>query len=206
MSKTKTEQEQFWAGEFGDDYISRNQQALLPEKVILFSKIISRTHGVKSVIEFGSNIGLNLRAIKQILPAADLSAIEIDAKAARQVKESLPEATVYHQSLLDFKPDRKRDFVFTKGVLIHLSPDRLVDTYDILYQTTKRYLCVVEYYNPTPVEVPYRGHAGKLFKRDFAGELLDRFKDLELLDYGFVYRRDENCPMDDVNWFLLEKR
>ena len=25
--------------------------------------------------------------------------------------------------------------------------------------------------NPTPVEVKYRGHTGKLFKRDFAAEL-----------------------------------
>jgi len=44
-----------------------------------------------------------------------------------------------------------------------------------------------------------------LFKRDFAGEMLDRFKDLELLDYGFVYHRDNNFPQDDLNWFLLRK-
>jgi hypothetical protein len=44
-----------------------------------------------------------------------------------------------------------------------------------------------------------------MFKRDFAGEMLDKFQDLRLLDYGFVYHRDTQFPQDDVNWFLLEK-
>ena len=77
--------------------------------------------------------------------------------------------------------------------------------YDLLYQTTRRYLCVAEYYNPKPVEVTYRGHSNKLFKRDFAGELLDKFPDLKLVDYGFAYHRDNYFPQDDITWFLLEK-
>jgi spore coat polysaccharide biosynthesis protein SpsF len=53
--------------------------------------------------------------------------------------------------------------------------------------------------------VEYRGYKARLFKRDFAGEMLDKYRDLSLLDYGFVYHRDPNFPQDDVNWFLLEK-
>lgn len=60
--------------------------------------------------------------------------------------------------------------------------------------------------NPAPVEIAYRGHSGKLFKRDFAGDLLDRYGDLRLVDYRFVYRRDSNFAVDDLTWFLLEKR
>ena len=63
----------------------------------------------------------------------------------------------------------------------------------------------MEYYNPTPVEISYRGHSGKLFKRDFAGEMLDRFLDLQLLDYGFCYSRDYNFLYGNATWFLLEK-
>ena len=51
-----------------------------------------------------------------------------------------------------------------------------------------------------------RSHAGRLFKRDFAGELLDRYSDLELVDYGFQYHRDSDFPADDTTWFLLRKR
>ena len=53
--------------------------------------------------------------------------------------------------------------------------------------------------------VNYRGHADRLFRRDFAGEMLDKFNDLRLLDYGFVYHRDPSFPQDDFTWFLLDK-
>jgi spore coat polysaccharide biosynthesis protein SpsF len=68
-----------------------------------------------------------------------------------------------------------------------------------------RYICICEYYNPTPVEVTYRGYQEKLFKRDFVGEILDMYPDLELVDYGFVYHRDNNFPQDDITWFLIQK-
>ena len=64
----------------------------------------------------------------------------------------------------------------------------------------------MEYYSPTPVEIVYRGHSDRLFKRDFAGEMLDRFADLKLVDYGFDYHRDPVFSLGDINWFLLEKQ
>ena len=62
-----------------------------------------------------------------------------------------------------------------------------------------------EYYNPTPVMIGYLGNKDKLFKRDFAGEIMDNFKNLSLLDYGFCYHRDNFFPRDDGTWFLLRK-
>jgi len=204
MKGIRTEQEKFWAGKFGDDYTGRNRQHALSNNISLFSKIFSRTKSIGSVIEFGANIGLNLIAIKQLLPNVDLSAIEINKKSVKELRQ-FEGVKIYHQSILDFVVDYQRDFVFTRGVLIHINPDRLQDVYDLLYKTSRHYICLAEYYNPTPVKVDYRGHKNKLFKRDFAGEMLDRFKDLELLDYGFVYHRDNNFPQDDLNWFLLQK-
>ena len=62
MKEFKTDQEQFWAEEFGDDYIDRNQkQKTIAANTNLFSKVFSRTRGVESIIEFGANIGLNLK-------------------------------------------------------------------------------------------------------------------------------------------------
>lgn len=205
MKEFKTEQEQFWAGDFGNEYTSRNQGLnWIASNISLFTKIFSRTDAVKSVIEFGANLGLNLLAIKRILPDAELSAIEINQKAVGEL-ERIGDVKVYHKSILDFSPDYKHDIVLIKGVLIHIDPDSLPQVYDLLYQTSNRYICIAEYYNPSPVEMSYRGHTGKLFKRDFAGEMLDRFKDLNLVDYGFAYHRDKMFPQDDITWFLLEK-
>ena len=78
--------------------------------------------------------------------------------------------------------------------------------YDKLYQSSKRFIFIGEYHNPSPVVIPYRGHNDRLWKRDFAGEMLDKFSDLTLIDYGFAYKRDPAFPQDDINWFLLEKK
>ncbi len=203
--KHKTEQEQFWAGKFGDDYILRNKgDKILSSNVSLFKDILNNTKGVKSAIEFGANIGLNLKAIKQLRDDIELSAIEINEKAVSELSK-LNNIKTYSQSILEYSPDYPRDLVFTKGLLIHINPDFLPRVYDLLYKTSNRYICIIEYYNQTPVEVIYRGHTGKLFKRDFAGEILDMHEDLILANYGFVYHRDNNFPQDDLNWFLLEK-
>jgi len=205
LKKYKTDQEEFWAGQFGDEYVGRNQgQQFVTSNIALFSRILSRTNGVQSIIEFGPNIGMNLMALRNLCPKTELSAIEINASAVEQLN-GLGYVKVYPQSILDFECDYQRDLALIKGVLIHINPDSLPQVYDLLYQASKRYICLAEYYNPTPVEVNYRGHTGKLFKRDFAGEMLQRFSGLQLVDYGFVYHGDLNFPMDDINWFLLGK-
>ena len=207
MKKYKTEQERFWAGQFGDEYIKRNDnEAMIASNIAMFSKILDGIKNVESVIEFGANIGLNLIAVKSLLPNTEISAIEINQKAVLELQQLSEKITIYHKSILDFIPEYKRDFVLIKGVLIHLDPNCLQDVYDKLYQTSNRYICIAEYYNPVPVEISYRGHEGKLFKRDYAGEMLEKFKDLSLIKYGFAYHRDPSFPQDDLTWFLFEKK
>lgn len=205
MTHYRTEQEAFWAGEFGDNYIERNDtKKLLAAKVSIFSKILSETEGIESCIEFGSNIGLNLLAIQTLLPTCQLSAVEINEKACKEI-EKIKGAKAYNTSILEFERTEKYQFVFTMGVLIHLNPEILQEVYEKMYNTSEKYILVAEYYNPVPVEIDYRGNKGKLFKRDFAGELMDKYPDLKLLDYGFAYHRDNLWPQDDITWFLMSK-
>ena len=131
-SASRTPQEQLWAGEFGNDYIIRNQGgALVASNRALFDKILSRTQGVNSAIEFGANIGNNLRALRDLLPEAELHSVEINATAAAEIA-AWGGATVEVASLLDFEPSRQWELAFTKGVLIHLPPEALPDIYDKL--------------------------------------------------------------------------
>lgn len=205
--KYQTEQEKFWASEeWGQSYRERNSYDLVKNNVNFFSKILDRTSNVKSIIEFGSNIGLNLIAINQLLSNVEYSAIEINNNACNELKKLDFIKNIYNESLLDFNDLYKRDLTFIKGVLIHINPDYLDVVYEKLYEASNRYILIAEYYNPTPVEVKYRGHDSKLFKRDFAGEMLDKYSDLKLIDYGFAYHRDNNFHQDDTTWFLLEKR
>lgn len=202
----KTEQESFWAGEFGTEYITRNQgDALLASNLDFFSKALRQARGIKSCIEFGANIGMNLKAIKLLHPGIDNHAIEINAEAAKQLGKVIPPNQVYNKSILDFSSARQWDLTLIKGVLIHINPDVLPHVYDKLFAACGRYLMVAEYYNPVPVAISYRGHSDRLFKRDFAGEIMERHQMLNLIDYGFAYRRDPNFPQDDITWFLMEK-
>ncbi len=206
MTVFKTPQEEFWAGKFGDEYVDRNTgDHLLASNTALFSKILSRTNEIASVVEFGANIGLNLVAIHQLLPSANLAGVEINQKAADEL-EKRGVAEVYRSSILGFEAQQKWDLVLVKGVLIHINPDELNRVYDLMHKFSNRYVCIAEYYSPMPVAIPYRGHQDRLFKRDFAGEILGRYPDLELVDYGFAYHRDSKWPQDDITWFLLKKR
>jgi pseudaminic acid biosynthesis-associated methylase len=199
-----SEQENFWSGEFGSDYIDRNRDSLtISSNLVLFSKIINQMKFLpKDTLEIGANIGLNISALKLILPNSNFTGLEINRNACESLSKT--GAKVINDSVFNVSLDQLFDLVFTKGVLIHLDPERIQDVYEKLYNWSRKYILLIEYFNPSPVKIEYRGFENKLFKRDFAGEMLDKFKDLKLVDYGFVYSRS-NFPQDDVTWFLLEK-
>lgn len=204
--RTKTDQEQLWAGEFGSEYVERNSSAqLLASNIALFGQILRATQGVNSVLELGANIGLNLRALASLRPGIELNAVEINPTAVETLKTVVNPERIFEGAIQDYQGGGKFDLVFTKGVLIHLNPDDLPLVYKKMAEVSTKYVLMAEYYNPAPVEINYRGHRDRLFKRDFAGEFLDLFPDFALIDYGFAYRRDPNYPQDDITWFLMKR-
>jgi len=146
-----------------------------------------------------------LEAIGRLIPSAKLDGVEINAAAFEALQKNPFVNEAHLDSIIRFTPTNTYDLVFTKTVLIHIAPDALNDVFDVMYNASNRYLLVAEYYNPAPVDIVYRGHQQKLFKRDFAGDLMKRHQDLRLLEYGFVYHGDTMFPQDDITWFLLEK-
>ena len=199
------DQEQFWRSNFGTDYLDRNKDSsLVTANAQLFRKVFSFMDKVpNSVLELGANIGLNYLGIQDVEPSINYTGVEINPLAHSELSK-LGVKTVL-ASIFDYEPSEQFDLTFTKGVLIHINPSRLNHVYETLYMSSKKYILVAEYYNPTPVEIEYRGHSGKLFKRDFAGEMLGNFPELKLVSYGFCYHLDE-FPQDDITWFLMEKQ
>lgn len=197
-------QAQAWRGEFGNHYTDRNQ-GRVPANRAFFRKALAKAiwTGPARVLELGCGAGENLQALRQLYPTHHLEGVEINAKAAAIARNHLH--LVREHSILDFTADEPFDLVFTKGVLIHIHPSELHRAYDVMVRASRRWVLVAEYYNPTPMEIPYRGQAGLLWKRDFAGELLSAYQELRLVDYGFTYHRDP-YPQDDITYFLLEKR
>ena len=201
----RTEQESFWANNFGNEYIDRNNsEELVVRRMVNFATMLKSTQKIKSIVELGSNIGLNGIALKRLNKDFSLTGYEINEKAVELAnKQNI--GKFYCESIINkIDNDMKYDLAFTSGVLIHVNPNYLEKVYENLYNLTSRYVIINEYYNPNPTSVVYRGIKDKIFKRDFAGELMDRYS-FNLIDYGFFYRRDNYFPRDDTNWFLLEK-
>ena len=141
MSKYKTPQEEFWATEFGDEYISRNNDALLVASATsMFSNIIARTGKINSAVEFGCNIGLNLSALRALLPRVELHGIEINEKAAETAKKRLPESQITQASIVEYTPEVVCDLAFICGVMIHLNPDVLPTVYEKIHQASSRFV------------------------------------------------------------------
>ena len=112
----KTEQESFWAGNFGVEYIERNKSAeYLASNLNFFSKALARVGTPDSLIEFGPNIGMNLKAIKLLFPHIDLSAVEINEDAAKILEETISKESISQCSIFDFEPSKK-DFMFNYRV------------------------------------------------------------------------------------------
>lgn len=112
---------------------------------------------------------------------------------------------MFHETTFEFEPKTQWDFLFISGVLIHFNPSELFKVYDLTHRASKKYILINEYYSPEPVEINYRGHSERLFKRDFGVEMWDRYPDLKLVEYGCTWRRDAVLPNDDFTWFLFEK-
>lgn len=203
-----TPQEAAWRGEFGDRYTDRNM-GKVPANRHFFRKALANAGPIGSALELGCGAGENLTALRQLHPTTHLEGIEINESAAAIARAH--GHLVRTGSILDYMTEARnavgQKFVltFTKGVLIHIPPTELGRAYHLLVEASRRWVLVAEYYNPQPAEVPYRGERGLLWKRDFAGDLLNAYQELRLVDYGFVYHRDQ-YPQDDLTWFLMEKR
>ena len=202
----KTEQEEFWATEFGIEYIERNQgEKLLASNLVFFTKALKQALNIRSILEFGANIGMNIKALQLLKPEASCNAIEINSSAVQELTNLIHKDAIFEGSIFDYNIEKTYDLSMIKGVLIHVNPSMLNTVYEKLYLSSNKYILIAEYYNPSPVSIDYRGHKDRLFKRDFAGEFMDKYKNVKLIDYGFDYRRDPNYPQDDITWFLMQK-
>ena len=205
MKSKLNEQEKFWSGQFGNNYINRNKSKKLKKNTDLFFEKIFKEKKIKisNIIELGANIGNNLESLGKIFKNSHLFAIEINNKACDILKKKNSNINVINSDIETLKLDVKFDLVLVKGVLIHINPKQLNKIYKKIHNLSKKYILIAEYYSPKPVKLIYRGKTNKLFKRDFAGEMIKKYK-LKLLDYGFSYRFDK-FPQDDITWFLLKK-
>ena len=211
--KNITEQMEYWAGEFGEEYTDRNPQT--PEEMdaaYMSNYGVSRTEmnseflgplprSIK-ILEVGSNVGAQLLCLQK-MGFENLYGIEINQRAIEITKSRTRNINTIHGSGFDlpFK-DGYFDLVFTSGVLIHISPSDSGRIMDEIYRCTKKNIWGFEYFAEEYMEVAYRGKTNLLWKANFSKLYMERFKDLALVKerrYNYLNSNNTN------SMFLLAK-
>ena len=160
---------------------------------------------IGSYLDCGCNIGRNIGFLSEILPNSSANLIEIAEKPFLYCKKTYNIGDSYLGPIKSARFESNFDLVFTSGVLIHVNPDDLLETLGKMYDFSKKYILIAEYFNRTPMTINYRGKDNKLFKRDFGKLFMDNF-DVKLVDYGFLWGHEfDAAGFDDVTYWLFQK-
>ncbi|MFZ5987158.1 MAG: pseudaminic acid biosynthesis-associated methylase [Bacillota bacterium] len=208
-------QESTWSSEFGKDYTDRC--TLGTEEL---NSLYKNEYGIsrlemnnrflsglglenKRVLEVGCNVGNQLVQLQQ-MGFENLYGIELQAYAVEKAK-GLTKGINIIQGMGDDIPfkDGFFDMIFTSGVLIHISPEKIDKVIEEIYRCTREYIWGFEYYADEYIEVSYRGNKDLLWKTNYCKLYLDKFSDLELVKEE-KYKYINNNNIDSM--FLLRKR
>ena len=207
----ENEQVKLWRGEFGDEYMVRN--APTHERVAnqtrfwaqLFNTLAVQNLEPGSILEVGANVGINLRALRN-LSDAELFAVEPNDQAREVlIRDGVvtPENALATTGEAIELEDNSVDMAFTAGVLIHVNPETLAQVCAEIHRVSRKTIVCAEYFSANPETISYRGHTEKLFKRDFGAFWMEQFPSLKLLDYGFAWK--PVTGLDNITWWIFSK-
>jgi pseudaminic acid biosynthesis-associated methylase len=200
------DQETFWREQYAAAYIKKNSDFDFDLGVQGWQTMLRQAGPLHSLLECGSNIGRNIDFLNAAVPGARKSIIEVSPQAFERVTADHPLEFAFNGTIADSTlPDGAFDLVFTCGVLIHIHPDNLLVNMQRMFDYSRRYVLMAEYFNRTPVMIEYQGQANRLFKRDFGRYFLENFP-VRVVDYGFLWGHVYDAAgFDDMTWWLFEK-
>ena len=68
--------------------------------------------------------------LNDFYPNLEQFGIEINKDAATSLQNIIPRENIFNESILDIELDDKFDLILSRGVLIHIHPDNLKNTYE----------------------------------------------------------------------------
>lgn len=186
-----TQQEQFWAGDFGQSYTDRNtrdraewddfyRQNWGLTKTDMNATFLADLPRDARILEVGCNTGMQLRGL-QDMGFTNLYGVELQPYAVEKAKQQTQGINIVQGSGFDLPfRDGFFDLVCTNGVLIHIAPDDLPRIMGEMVRCSRQYIWGFEYYSPSLTSVPYRGNDGFLWKADYAALFQQQFPALTL--------------------------
>jgi len=189
-----TPQLALWRSDFGRDYTNRNDRDR-PERVETWRTLLGGIAPARA-LEVGCNVGWNLVYLER-LGVRELYGIEPQPSAVERARHRRPGFNVLHGTAFELPfRDGFFDLAFTSGVLSHVAPESLGGALDEIARVSSRWIVAIEYDHPNEQEIPYRGHASALWKRDHRAAWQTRYPSLRLvrrLELGPEHGYDNNC-------------
>ncbi|MCE3278359.1 MAG: hypothetical protein K0S44_550 [Bacteroidetes bacterium] len=211
----KTEQIDFWKGEFGKEYTDRctfsdeewdkfYSKTWGKTKIEMNKGFIGNLSKDIKILEVGCNTGMQLNGLQR-MGFENIYGVELQPYAAEEAKKRTKNINIVCGSGFDlpFK-DSYFDVVCTNGVLIHISPNDLPKIMQEMYRCSKKYIWGFEYFSENVTEINYRGHSNYLWKADYAALFIKQFPDLKLVKKEMYPYLDNPSNVDYM--YLLEKQ
>ncbi len=187
--------QEFWAGEGGVQYTLRNDGDWRA-RASFWRDVLPAD--VQTVYECGTNLGMNLRAIRACR-ACKVQGIEINQTAVdAAVARGLP---VTQGDMLRMQAVPLWDLTMTVGVLIHMAPDQVLDAMEQVAAMSRRYVLCVEYESESGEEemIRYRDSDDLLWRRPYG-------KMYEAMGLRLVRSGDAGAGFDRCAFWLFDKR
>ena len=126
-----------------DEYTDENTESIQENlSKFMFNSVLIL--GGKRVLEVGCNIGNNL---SEFPVDFDVNGLDMNEKALDRCKEKYPSFKFKKASVLEIPfPDSSFDVVFTRGVLIHISPEDIEKSMTELLRVSKKWIFNLEYF------------------------------------------------------------
>ena len=191
------EHEAFWAGEFGDAYLERNQ-VRWQDRIPFWQRIHALTRA-ETALELGCNAGWNMLALRAACPDIKMLGLDVNEAAVQAaLKADLIALRGPATEPGQLWKDGAFDLVFTVGVLIHIPPQELQELMQSNITASRRYVLAVEYEADQETELAYRGHTGRLWKRPY-GEIYEQ------MGMRLVAAGDPGPAFDRCHYWLMRK-
>ncbi|MCW3077114.1 MAG: hypothetical protein JWO32_1723 [Bacteroidetes bacterium] len=210
----KTEQTNFWEGEFGKEYTDRNSftkeglnNYYLTNYGISKDKLNEEFLGELKrdikILEVGCNIGIQLASL-QNMGFTNLTGIELQDYAVQKSKTLTSGIKIQQGSGFDipFK-DNSFDLVYTHGVLIHINPNDLSKIMGEMIRVSSKFIWGFEYYNEETQQIKYRGHDGFMWKADYSSLFQKLDPSLKVIKKRIIpYITESNKGNNDCMYLL----
>ncbi|WP_299809985.1 pseudaminic acid biosynthesis-associated methylase [uncultured Roseibium sp.] len=210
----ETSQERVWSGSHGYRYVVHHaNENWLETRVPTWEMLLESMPDVQSVLEMGCNIGANLKALRHLRPELAISGVEINKPAVDMLLADGFDG-VRQGSIIDIELDQKFDLVFTRGVLIHINPDKLEQTMKNMAAHSNKYVLIYEHFDHEVTELEHYSRRvpekeagqGYQYWRDFSGLFHSFHPDWEIVREGVRMTVDAKPHnKGDMHWTIFRR-